>query len=105
MFSFLWPKDGPVVPGHEEREKVFAKHQPEYIPLRTLAVPGPEGQVTSRWTLTLKQREDIRNGADIFLIIATYNQPLQPVNLAIGDDRGAENKFVVFGNRDADVET
>ncbi len=89
MFDYLEPRDGPVVDGLENQEIVYAKEQPEYIPLRTLKSSSPIGAVFSRWTLTQDQREAIANGADIFLELSTFNKPLQPIRMAISDASGA----------------
>ena len=85
MFDYLSPKDGPVIRGLEDREVVYAKDQPEYIPLRTLVGAGPDRRVLSRWTLTDKQREAVAKGADIFLELSTFGQPLQPIRMMISD--------------------
>lgn len=64
-------------------EIVYAKDQPEYNPLPVLRNEG--GVVLSRWKLTDSEREAIMGGADIFLSIWTFNQPLQPVRLEVGE--------------------
>lgn len=85
--DYLKPKDGPVVEGREAEEVVFAKDQPEYIPLRTLVYetyPGSKDiRVISRWTLTPEQRQAVLDGADIYLTCLTFGRPLQPVTLAV----------------------
>lgn len=81
---WLTPKDGPVMPGMEQHEVVYAKNQPQYQPLRTLIVdPGPQYRVMSRWTLTPEQRKAVAEGADIFLTVLTFRNPLQPVLIGI----------------------
>jgi hypothetical protein len=85
MYDFLDPKDGPVVEGMECEEVVYAKNQPEYIPLRTLK--SQSGIVLSRWTLTEEQRKEIASGADIYLELHTFNNPLQPIRMAISDGK------------------
>lgn len=79
MFDYLRPRNGPVVEGLEKREVVYAKDQPEYIPLRTLASNNRERRVISRWTPTKEQREAIANEADIYLTLLTFGSPLQPI--------------------------
>ncbi len=85
--DYLTPKNGPVVEGREAEEVVFAKDQPEYIPLRTLTYEtypnSGDIRVMSRWTLTSEQRKAVSEGADIFLTCLTFGRPLQPVTLAI----------------------
>ena len=91
MFDYLKPKDGPVVEGLEKFEIVYAKNQPEYIPLPTLA--GGHGQsAVSRWTFTDDQRQAIADGADVYLEVFHFHQPLAPVRVAIGKPEGARWK-------------
>lgn len=85
MFDYLKPRNGPVVDGMEKQETVYAEHQPAYIPLRTLVSNGRMGAVISRWTLTTEQRKAISDGADIFLELSTFHEPLQPIRMAISD--------------------
>lgn len=92
MFEYLSPADRPVIDDWESIEIVYAKEQSEYIPLRTLVSKGVEKNVISRWTLTPKQRTEIANGADLFLILMTFGHPLQPIRMAVSD--GDSKKFV-----------
>lgn len=85
MFRYLLPKEGPVIQGLESREIVFAKDQPQYIPIRALKSSHANGRVTTRWTLTDDQRKAVAEGADIFLMLLTFHEPLQPIQLATGD--------------------
>jgi hypothetical protein len=63
------------------KEIVYAKEQPEYIPLPTL-VSG-NGVVMSRWQFTDEERQAIAAGADLLLSIWTFHDPLQPVLLEV----------------------
>lgn len=85
MFRYLRQKDGPVFPGLEQQEVVYAANQPQYTPLRTLVSAGIEKKVLSRWALTEEQRKAVADGADIFLQLHTFGAPLQPVVMALGD--------------------
>lgn len=77
MFDYLKPHDGPVVVGLEQFEKVYAKDQPEYRPLRTL--PGRNGDsAIARFTLTEAQRKAIAEGADLYLELLHFGGPLAP---------------------------
>lgn len=87
MLDFLLPRDGPVMDGYEDKEVVYAKDQPEYIPLRTLVTDDEERRVMSRRTFTPEQRNAVFNGADIFLELMTFGTPLQPIRIAIGDGK------------------
>src|SRR5690348_10524 len=79
MISYLNPKNGPVIEGHEDREVVYAKDQPQYLPLRTLVSNDKDRRVLSRWQLTAEQRKAIAEGADIYLQLMTFGDPLQPI--------------------------
>lgn len=85
MYSHLKPKDGPVIDGLEAKEIVYAKHQPQYLPLRTLVGDDKDRRVLSRWSPTAEQRLAIANGADIYLQMLTFGQPLQPILMLISD--------------------
>lgn len=91
FISFLEPCAGPIIPGQEHREVVYAKNQPEYNPLRTLVEPGADGAVLSRWSPTLEQRQRIAAGEDIYLRLLTFRQRLQPIQLFIA----RENRVAV----------
>lgn len=74
----------PVVQGFEELEVIFAKDQPEYLPLPALCrSDSPDLPVTSRWRLTPAEREKIAGGADIVLTLLTFGDPLQPITLEV----------------------
>ena len=90
MIEYLQPKDGPVIAGLEGRERVFAKEQPEYIPLRTLVGVDSSGPVLSRWSPTAAQRAMIQQGKDIFLELLTFHTPLQPILMFVAGDEDAE---------------
>jgi hypothetical protein len=82
MFDYLTSHDGPVVGGLEKYETVYAKDQPEYLPLRTL--PGEQGNsAISRFHLTEAQRKAVAEGADIYLEILHFKGPLAPSRLMV----------------------
>jgi len=85
MFDYLQPRNGPVVDGMEAQETVYAADQPQYIPLRTLVSDTEECRVFSRWTLTEAQRKAVADGADIFLELMTFGNPLTPIRMAVSD--------------------
>jgi len=87
MFQFLNPKDGPVIPGFEREEIVYAKDQPQYKPLRVLRTGNDDVSVITRWTLTPEQRKAVAEGADIFLELLTFGHSLQPVRIGVGCDQ------------------
>jgi hypothetical protein len=96
MLSYLQPKDGPVVAGEEQHERVFAKDQPEYIPLRTLVQRDAQGGVLSRWAPTEEQRKAIAEGADIYLELLTFHTPLQPILMFVAGDGDSEEIKAAF---------
>lgn len=69
----------PVVPGFNLEVTEYAKDQEEYITLP--AHRQPDGTVTTRWSLTWKERFLIAIGGSLWLQVLTFNKPLQPVKL------------------------
>lgn len=65
-----------------EANSVYAKDQPEYIPLPTYKTE--DGIVTSCYALTWKERLQVLFGAKIWLSLMTFNLPLQPQRLYVG---------------------
>lgn len=61
---------------------VYAETQPEYTPLPTVRTPG--GTVLTRWTLTDAERAAIVRGEDIYVMVRTFNAPLQPLLVSVG---------------------
>lgn len=73
----------PVIPGSKEFEVVYAKDQPEY---NALPVLRTEKTLVSRWKFSDEEREMIANGADLFLCVMHFGQPLQPILPILGED-------------------
>lgn len=100
--EYLLPADRPVIEELKDFELVWAKQQPQYIPLRTLVGNTPRCPVLSRWTLTPKQRQAVTDGADIFLELLTFRDemnrpnPLQPIKILISDEPNAEHFRSVY---------
>lgn len=69
----------PVVPGSNTPEVVYAKDQPEYIPLP--AHRTDDGLVVTRWGLSIGERLRLLLGGSIWLSVLTFNRPLQPIRL------------------------
>ena len=65
----------------QQQELVYAKDQPEYNPLPVHI--NSRGVILSRWKLSDAEREAIVNGADIWLYVCTFNQPLQPLRMQV----------------------
>lgn len=60
---------------------VFAKDQPEYIPLP--AVVYPDGKILTEWQPTEDERQRLARGEHVRLWIWTFGKPLQPVMLEV----------------------
>lgn len=71
----------PIVPGLQLPEVVYAKDQPEYIPLPVFE--QDDGVVLSRWRLTWRERLLAFWRGDVYLFCWTFNRPLQPVAIEI----------------------
>jgi hypothetical protein len=69
----------PIINGMEEEEVVFAKDQPQYLQLPALKSTRPDGRILTRWKLTDEERAAVASGADLFLEVSTFGQPLQPL--------------------------
>ncbi len=69
----------PVIPGLTLPEVVYAKDQPEYIPLP--AYRTDDGLVVTRWRLSWLERLRVLVSGSVWLSILTYNKPLQPVKM------------------------
>lgn len=78
----------PIVHGLEDEEAVYAKDQPQYAPLPSLKSRKPDnkGRILTRWTFTEDERRAIAAGADLFVQIDTFQQPLQPTGMFISWD-------------------
>lgn len=55
----------------------------DYVPLPVIR--NSTGVVLSRWKLTDEERKAVANGADVFLSVWTFKQPLQPLRVEIGE--------------------
>jgi hypothetical protein len=61
-----------------EKNCVFAKDQPEYLPLP--AHKTSEGEVISCWSLNLRERFKIFWIGRVWLRVLTFHNPLQPLH-------------------------
>jgi hypothetical protein len=82
MFGVLDIFDGPVIPGLEKHETVYAKDQPQYRAFRTLPARNGDSAI-GRFTFTDEQRKAIAGGADIYLEILHFGRPLAPSLLMV----------------------
>jgi hypothetical protein len=89
----------PVVHGMEDEEMVYAKDQPQYTPLPCLKSRKADGKgrILTRWTFTDEERKAIAAGADLFVSVLTYQQPLQPVGMFVHfDDEDLLKYFIEY---------
>lgn len=94
MYSYMEPRIGPVIAGLDSDEQVvYAESQPQYIPLHAAVGDNRQRRVVSRWTLDAEQRKAIAEGADIFLELLTFGEPLQPIRMAVSDGNVDPNWF------------
>ena len=75
----------PVIPGYQDKEVVFAKDQPEYMPLPALVLEGEDKPVVSRWQLNDEERKQIAAGADILFTQMIFTDLYHPVRLEVVD--------------------
>lgn len=62
-------------------EVVWAKNQPEYIPLPS--VVSPDGRVITRWRLTWRERFQLLLHGEFYHQQLTFGHPLQPIKMTI----------------------
>lgn len=62
----------------KEVNKVFAKDQPEYVPLPAFLNNSPEGEVISCWQLSFRERLRILFTGKLWVCLLTFNKPLTP---------------------------
>ena len=76
----------PVAPRLGLPEVTLAEEQPEYAPITVAGFLDEDGRpgVISRWRLTDEERAQVAAGADLYLSLFTFGQPMQPVHLEVG---------------------
>lgn len=62
---------------------VFAKDQPEYIPLPALKIDSTEGYVISCWKMTFIERIKVLFTGKVWLSLMSFNKPLTPSSLSV----------------------
>ncbi len=62
-----------IVPGFNLPVTVYTRRISQHV--------QPDGTVTTRWHLSLKERLLIAMGGSLWLQVLTFNRPLQPVKL------------------------
>lgn len=69
----------PVIPETKLDEVVYAENQPEYQPLPSIR--AADGTILTRWKLTEEEKRQVLSQGYVYLLVMTFNQPLQPLLL------------------------
>lgn len=70
--------------GFPEQTVVFAKDQPEYLPLPAYRFKDdPQGRIACCWRLSWRERLKVLLCGVMWQQVLTFNQPLQPQKLTI----------------------
>lgn len=91
----------PITPEPREDAKavVFAKDQPEYIPLPA-NVRAP--YVETKWKLTWRERLKVLRRGEFYLTVMTFSSPLQPLRPTVDrDDHMDGSRFIQRFSLDA----
>lgn len=77
-----------IAPRTGAEEITIAEDQLEYKPLVAARYVTEDGVpvLLTRWRLTDEERALIAEGADLYLSVMTFGQPLQPLSLQVGPD-------------------
>jgi hypothetical protein len=62
---------------------VFAKDQPEYLPLPALKIDSLIGEVVSCWKLSFKERVKIVFTGKVWLSLMSFSEPLTPCFMSV----------------------
>lgn len=65
----------------KECNSIYAKDQPEYLPLP--AHRADDGEATSCWGLSFLERLKVILTGKIYLSVLTFNRPLQPQKMLV----------------------
>lgn len=68
----------------EEQNVIFAKDQPEYLPLPALKFDN--GDIVTCWSFSDEEIEKIKETKTLYLSVKTFNKPLQPISLTVEKD-------------------
>lgn len=61
----------------------LARNQRQYLPLHVFRTP--EGRVISAWQPTAEELAALNRGEQVWLQVATFNQPFHPVRISVGE--------------------
>lgn len=71
----------------EGSNEVYAKDQPQYIPLPVYRRGDGDGRVYCIWKPDEKERKQIADGKNIGLWISTFHHPLQPLLMVVAEEK------------------
>lgn len=66
-----------------EQTTIYAKDQPQYLPLPAHQFPGEQGRIVFCWKLTFRERIRLLFSGTLWHEVLTFRQPLQPMKLAL----------------------
>lgn len=75
----------------EEQNTVFAKNQPEYLPLPALYSSSSNGEVITCWRLSLRERLKVLFTGRLWSCVMTFRKPLAPMSLSVDKHDFIEN--------------
>jgi hypothetical protein len=75
----------PVIKNYEDREIIFAKDQPEYLPLPALRLTGDSTPILSRWRFTEEERTRVALVADILLTQFIFTDLYHPIQMEVSE--------------------
>jgi hypothetical protein len=62
---------------------VFAKNQPEYMPLPALKLDTPQAEVISCWKMSFRERIKVLFTGCIWVSLMSFNKPLTPSYISV----------------------
>lgn len=67
----------------KHRNVIYAKDQPEYLPLPALKIDSVNGEVISCWKMSFLERIKVLFTGKVWLTLMMANKPLTPSNLSV----------------------
>lgn len=62
---------------------VFAKDQPEYMPLPALKIDSDQGEVITCWKMSFRERLKVLFTGRVWLAMLSFHKPLTPSFLSV----------------------
>lgn len=67
----------------KHQNTVYAKDQPEYLPLPALKLNTPEGHVITCWSMSFGERVKVLFTGKVWMNLLSFNRPLTPSLLSV----------------------